>query len=1483
VAYVVPEAGVEVAAAELRAHVEEQVPEYMVPGAFVVLEELPVMANGKVDRRLLPAPESGSGREHVEPSTLEEEVLAGIWAEVLKTERVGVEENFFALGGHSLLATQVVSRARQAFGVEVPLKALFEAPTVAGLARRIEALRSTGASLAPPIARVPRDMLDGLPLSFAQQRLWLVDRIDPDSPAYNMPYAMRLRGVLDTAALRASLDALVRRHETLRTTFAERGGAPVQVIHPPAPVALVELDLRELPEAERQTRAERLAAEEAMRPFDLARGPLLRSTLLRLADDEHVLLFTLHHIVSDGWSRGVLVREVSTVYAAARRGETVVLPELPVQYADYAVWQRQWLSGDVLEEQIAYWRSRLAGAPPLLEIPTDRPRVVGHGPRAARHHLHLPRALSQALRERSRREGTTLFMTLLAAWQVLLGRYASQEDVVVGSPIAGRTRRETEGLIGFFVNMLALRAELAGDPTWTELLARVRGETMGAYDHQELPFERLVEELGVERSLAHAPVFQTIFTLNLAGGDGGVRLDVGDLVLEPFGGGEGAAKFDLDLVLAGSGDGLSGGLVYRTALFDAGTIARMAGHLETVLEELAADPERRLSELSLLRGAERAQLLEEWNATAAAYPRTLFHERFAEQAARTPEAAAVTSGAEALTYAELERRAARLAGHLRLHGVGPEVRVGICLDRGVEMIVAVLGVLKAGGAYVPLDPAYPAERLAFMLADCGAPVLVTRRPLLDGLPAYAGTVVCLDADREAIGRASREAPPGAVHARSSAYVLYTSGSTGTPKGVVVEHASLAHFVATMQRAFEPRPAEVWLAMVSFAFDIWVFEALVPLAGGATVRLLPLERVRDPAAVVEELRTAGAMNAVPTLMRQVVSAAREAGPGALSGVRSVFSGGEAVTRQQWVEMREVFPAARLYVLYGPTEATVLSSSYPVPEEKEPGGTLIGRPLANVRVYVLDGAWSPVPAGVPGELFIGGPGVARGYLGRPGLTAERFIPDSFGSEPGGRLYRTGDRVRWGAAGELEFLGRLDQQVKVRGFRVELGEIEAALRKHAGVGDAVAVVREDVPGDRRIAAYVVPEEGADLSAAALRGSLAGRMPEHMLPGHFVILERMPLNANGKVDRRALPRPEVSGIGRTEAYPAASDGLEAMVAGLFQEVLGISGVGVHDSFFELGGNSLLAVQLMSRLREATGVRLPVAALFKSPTVERLAEEVRGGGGEMPLIFPLRYGGSRPPLFLVHPGGGNLMAYAPLVKRLDEDQPIYGLRSRGLEEGEKPNWSIEEMARDYLAFIREVRPEGPYRLGGWSLGGVVAFEMARQLEAAGEEVESLVLIDSQVPWLDDPDRSIPGDALRIVQMFAMDLGFPADRLPTPDPEARGGREVAYLRQVLQTARATGMLPKALDLARMQQLYGIFRINLQAMYEYRPASYGGRVTLLRAGRRDLMKRLFGRKANGWEQVVQGGLEVRTVPGTHYSMLREPHVETLAREVERALG
>ncbi|MET0396001.1 MAG: amino acid adenylation domain-containing protein, partial [Longimicrobiaceae bacterium] len=1193
VGYVVAE-GAALSPGELREHLGGRVPEHMVPGAFVALDSIPLTPNGKLDRRALPAPRWCAGEEgYVAPRTPAEEVLAGIWAEVLGVGRVGVRENFFELGGHSLLATRVVSRIRETLAVELPLRGLFEAPTVAGLAERVEALRRAGLPVLPPVLPVERG--GALPLSFAQERLWFLDRLEPGSAVYNIPVAWRLGGAPDVAALRRALGEIVRRHETLRTVFAQVDGSPVQVIAPSGAFALPVEDLSGLGEADREAALGRRAGEEARRPFDLAAGPLFRAALLRLGAGDHVLLFSMHHIVSDGWSMGVFHRELSALYAAYREGRGSPLAELPVQYADYAAWQREHLRDGVLEGELAYWRERLADAPALLELPTDHPRPAEQGFRGASERVQLPPEVLERLRALGRREGATLYMVALGAFQALLFRYSGSEDVVVGSPVAGRGRGELEGLIGFFVNTLVLRTSLSGDPSFRELVGRVRETTLGAYEHQDVPFERLVAELSPERSLSHSPLFQVAFTLDDAQDVGG---GLAGLSVRRTGAELAVAKFDLSLELAATPDGVRGKLAYSTELWEAATMRRLVGHFTRLVEQAAADPDARISRVTLLDQAERRQVVEECNRTPVAYPAgACVHELFAARAERTPQAPAVVSAEDSLTYAELDARADRLARRLAGLGAGPEVRVGICLERSAGMVVAVLAVLKAGAAYLPLDPAYPADRLAYMLADSGARVLVTQASLHGLLPAEGVQVVLVDADAAEVAAEPDAAPRTAAAPENAAYVIYTSGSTGRPKGVVVQHGSLANLLDATREAFGVAGGDVMPALASYAFDIWLFEALLPLVSGGAVRLVERERVLDVPALLEEIADATLLHAVPALMRQVARVERERPR--LGRLRRAFVGGDRVPPDLPAEMREALPRAEAHVLYGPTEGTILASEYAVPADGGVEGHPIGAPLGNVRLYVCDALGSPQPAGVPGELLIGGAGVARGYLGRAGLTAERFVPDPFGGRPGARLYRTGDRARRRTDGVLEFLGRLDAQVKVRGFRIEPGEIEGALRRSAGVADCVVVAREDAPGEKRLVAYVVGE----VEAGVLREHLLRELPEYMVPGAFVALERLPLTPSGKLDRRALPAPEGDAYARRR-YEAPLGEVEAALAGIWAEVLGIERVGRWDHFFELGGHSLLAIRVIERMRRV-GLYMDVRALFTTPVLAELAQGV--------------------------------------------------------------------------------------------------------------------------------------------------------------------------------------------------------------------------------------------------------------------------------------
>jgi amino acid adenylation domain-containing protein len=1150
-------------------------------------------------------PEYAAGADrYVAPRTPVEEVLAGIWAEVLRLERVGVEESFFDLGGHSLLATQVVARVRGVFGVELPLRALFEGPTVEGMAGRVEEMRRAGEGIAlPPLVPVAREA--PLPLSFAQERLWFIDRLEPGSATYNVPVVWRVGGALDQAALERATGEIVRRHEALRAVFPEVDGSPVQVIAPFGGSTLPVEDLSGLSAADRDAALRRRVGEEAGRAFDLSAGPLFRAALLRLGAEDHVLLLCMHHILVDQWSLGVLRRELSTLYAAYREGRESPLPELAVQYADYAVWQREQLAGEVLDRHLAYWKERLAGAPELLELPTDRPRPAVQTYRGAHEGITLPGELLDRLEAVGRGEGATPFMTLLAAFQVLLGRYGGSDDVVVGSPISGRTRREVEELIGLFLNTLVLRTDLSGDPSFREVLGRVRETTLGAFEHQEIPFERLVTELQPERSLSYSPLFQVLFVLQEAERPEGAA---GSLELRGMGAARsGTSKFDLTLFTGRTAEGLTASLEYNTDLFDRGTIRRMLGHLKRVLEEVAADADVRLSKLTLLEDAERRQVVAEWNATDAAYPREVcVHELFEAQADRAPGAVAVRHAGGSLSYAELEERANRLARHLRGLGVGPDARVGLCLERGPELMVGVLGILKAGGAYVPLDPAYPAERLAYMLEDSAARVLLTQASLAERLPAGGATVVRLDADAAEIERESGERLRVPAGPGNLAYVIYTSGSTGRPKGVAMPHRPLVNLLAWQAASGRAPAGAVTLQYTSISFDVSFQEIFATWCAGGTLVLVSEEVRTDSSQLARLLEAEGVERLfLPFVaLQHLAEASVELGIAPASLVEVITAGEQLRVTEPIRRWFAAMPGCVLVNQYGPSETHVVSARVLEGESASwPLLPSIGAPVANTRLYVVDQQMEPAPVGVPGELLLGGDAVARGYLERPGLTAERFVPDPFSTEGGARLYRTGDRARWLASGEVEYLGRTDEQVKVRGFRIEPGEIEAVLSDHAAVREAVVVVREDAPGDRRLVAYVVAGEPAAVTPAELRAHLKRRLPEYMVPSAVVVLEALPLTPSGKVARRALPAPDLASP--EEAYVAPRTPTEEVLAGIWAEVLRLERVGVHDSFFELGGHSLLATRVVSRVRVEFSVELPLRALFETPTVAGLAPQV--------------------------------------------------------------------------------------------------------------------------------------------------------------------------------------------------------------------------------------------------------------------------------------
>ncbi|WP_342374022.1 non-ribosomal peptide synthase/polyketide synthase [Myxococcus stipitatus] len=1193
VAYAVLSQGHELDSAALRAHLLQRLPEYMVPSAFVSLAALPLTSNGKLDRNALPAPELLRAKEKpfIAPRTPMEEIITAIWRELVAVDAVSTDDDFFDLGGHSLLATQVISRIRNAFQVEVPLSDLFELRTVAELSARVEAAaRAAHRVQAPPLQ--PRASGGSIPLSFAQHRLLFLNKLEPDSPLYNMAVVLRLEGALDASALEKSFNELIRRHEGLRATFHEEQGSMVQHITPELTLPLPVVDLSGVSPTELEAEVERLSLEEAKRPFDLARAPLMRVTLLRLAERSHVLLLTMHHIISDGWSMSILVREVATGYQALSTGQPSPLSDLPVQYADYAAWQRQWLEGEVLQGQLGWWRQQLDGIPQLLQLPTDKPRPTSRTVRGENYRFSLSPELVTAMKTLSQREGVTLYMTLMAAFDVLLSRYSGQTDIVVGTDIANRTHAETEGLIGFFINQLVMRTRLDGDPTFRELLARVREASLGAYAHQDVPFEELVRELNPERSLGHAPLFQVKLVLQ---NQPRSKLDLPDLSMEMVPVDHHTSKFDLTLSFNDTGHGLAAFCEYSTDLFEAETIERMMGHLRTLLESAVAAPTQRLSQLPMLTPSERQLLLVDWSSTALQRQDSNAHLLFEAQVARTPHAPAVSFESSSLTYLQLNSRSNQLARHLRSLGVGPDTLVGLCVERSLDMVVAILAVLKAGGAYLPLDPSYPAQRLAFMLQQARPPVLLTQSHLADELPSQGEMLFCLDSDWPQVASLPDGDLSPLALADHLAYVIFTSGSTGQPKGTLLTHRGLCNTALAAAGALRLEPGQKALQFAAFGFDASVWECFSALLSGAQLCLAPRDSLTPGLPLHALLRQQSITTA--TLTPSVLAQTSHEG---LESLRTLASAGEALPAElarRWGQGRLLLNA------YGPTEVTVCASV--TPGQVRPESLTIGRALPNVRLFVLDSALHPVPLGVPGELFVGGPGLARGYLHRADLSAERFIPDPFSSSPGARLYRTGDRVRWLASGELDFLGRADSQVKLRGFRIELGEVEAVLSLHPSIHEAIALVREDVPGDVRLVAYAVLSQGHELDSAALRAHLLQRLPEYMVPSAFVSLATLPLTSNGKLDRNALPAPDRARMDQGLDFEPPQGEIETQLGAIFMELLGLTQVGRNDSFFELGGHSLLATQAISRVDELFGVQLPLREIFETPTIANLSTHI--------------------------------------------------------------------------------------------------------------------------------------------------------------------------------------------------------------------------------------------------------------------------------------
>ncbi|PKF92996.1 non-ribosomal peptide synthetase DhbF [Bacillus subtilis] len=1447
-AYVVADAAIDTA--ELRRYMGASLPDYMVPSAFVEMDELPLTPNGKLDRKALPAPDFSTSVSDRAPRTPQEEILCDLFAEVLGLARVGIDDSFFELGGHSLLAARLMSRIREVMGAELGIAKLFDEPTVAGLAAHLDLAQSAR----PALQRAERP--EKIPLSFAQRRLWFLHCLEGPSPTYNIPVAVRLSGELDQGLLKAALYDLVRRHESLRTIFPESQGTSYQHILD-ADRACPELHVTEIAEKELSDRL----AEAVRYSFDLAAEPAFRAELFVIGPDEYVLLLLVHHIVGDGWSLTPLTRDLGTAYAARCHGRSPEWAPLAVQYADYALWQQELLGNEddpnsLIAGQLAFWKETLKNLPDQLELPTDYSRPAEPSHDGDTIHFRIEPEFHKRLQELARANRVSLFMVLQSGLAALLTRLGAGTDIPIGSPIAGRNDDALGDLVGLFINTLVLRTDTSGDPSFRELLDRVREVNLAAYDNQDLPFERLVEVLNPARSRATHPLFQIMLAFQ---NTPDAELHLPDMESSLRINSVGSAKFDLTLEISedrladGTPNGMEGLLEYSTDLFKRETAQALADRLMRLLEAAESDPDEQIGNLDILAPEERSSMVTDWQSVSEKIPHACLPEQFEKQAALRPDAIAVVYENQALNYAELNERANRLARMLISEGVGPEQFVALALPRSLEMAVGLLAVLKAGAAYLPLDPDYPADRIAFMLKDAQPAFIMTNTKAANHIPPVENVpkIVLDDPElAEKLNTYPAENPKNKDRTQplsplNTAYVIYTSGSTGVPKGVMIPHQNVTRLFAATEHWFRFSSDDIWTMFHSYAFDFSVWEIWGPLLHGGRLVIVPHHVSRSPEAFLRLLVKEGVtvLNQTPSAFYQFMQAEREQPDlGQALSLRYVIFGGEALELSRLEDWYNRHPENRpqLINMYGITETTVHVSYIELDRSMAAlrANSLIGCGIPDLGVYVLDERLQPVPPGVAGELYVSGAGLARGYLGRPGLTSERFIADPFGP-PGTRMYRTGDVARLRADGSLDYVGRADHQVKIRGFRIELGEIEAALVQHPQLEDAAVIVREDQPGDKRLAAYVIPSEET-FDTAELRRYAAERLPDYMVPAAFVTMKELPLTPNGKLDRKALPAPDFAAAvtGRGPRTPQ-----EEILCDLFMEVLHLPRVGIDDRFFDLGGHSLLAVQLMSRIREALGVELSIGNLFEAPTVAGLAERLEMGSSQSALdvLLPLRTSGDKPPLFCVHPAGGLSWCYAGLMTNIGTDYPIYGLQARGIGQREELPKTLDDMAADYIKQIRTVQPKGPYHLLGWSLGGNVVQAMATQLQNQGEEVSLLVMLDAY-PNHFLPIKEVPDDEEALIALLALG-GY--------DPDSLGDKPLDF-EAAIEILRRDGSALASLDETVILNLKNTYVNSVGILGSYKPKTFRGNVLFFRS---TIIPEWFDPiEPDSWKPYINGQIE-----------------------------
>lgn len=1447
VAYIVSHAEGEVSASTLRKFLQERLPDYMIPSLFVSLEHLPLTPSGKIDRTALPEPKTARPTLNNNlrlPRNAIEETLAEIWAEVLELDQVGVIDNFLDLGGDSLKANQVLARIEARLGIELSHKVSFEAPTISEMA----ALLDLGPEMpiaAEPRKRPTRDPQQSGPLSMTQEGMWIATQLQRGQTIYNESYTVHINEKVDTVALERALNAFVERHEILRTGFFKSDGGLAQRAWKVANLPFRFFDLQMICENEREASFSEHADKDARHIFDLTRPPLLRATLFKFDEADFQLCLIFHHLVADAFSvYEVLLPELKALYRQFFHRTSPELPPLPCRYADYVQLQREYLESEAVEKDGAYWERQLADITPM-DLPADHPRPPICSYRGRYERFSLSKKLSDALGELSQSAGVTMFMLLLSAFNVMLWRYTNQDDIVVGTVKSDRNRPEFESLFGTLINTLVIRTNLADNPRFDSFLARVRETALDAYSHYRYPFGNLVERVSTSNDLSRHPLFQVAFVMEPA-----LEVDKTDWTISQLEVQDGTSKFDLTLEVEARSEGIVGRFEYSTDLFDRETIVRMIGHLQTLLENIVENPERRLSDLHLLTAVERQQLLSDWNGTATTYPSDkCIQNLFGEQVARTPDAVAVIDDKRELTYSALNDRANQIAHYLGSKGVIPGDLVGLYMHRSVEMVIVILGILKSGAAYVPLDPDYPAQRLEFMLEDAQIPLVMTQQSLLGGLPPSEREYFCLDRDRNLIDRQSIEDPVCKASPENTAYVLYTSGSTGTPKGVRVSHRSVNGLVCGTD--YVSIDASDTVAQVSnTSFDAATFELWGALLNGARLVIVEKAALLSGEQFKQRLHARGVtiLFLTTALFNQYARNQNDM----FGGMRTVLFGGEAADPSAVAQLMKTDPPKRLLNVYGPTEATTFATWYEVSQCSEDDFSIpIGRPIANTQIFVLDQYLNPSPIGVPGELYIAGDGVAQGYLNRPTLTEARFIPNPFGDDRSARMYRTGDRVRYLSDGNLEFLGRVDHQIKLRGHRIELGEIEAQLAQHTEIRDSVACLQEDSAGDKRLIAYAVAERDSRPTEEELRNFLEAKLPKYMIPSDFVLLDRLPLTANGKVDRNALPVFSAKETSDCGVRVAPRNVVEVHLKHLWEQLLGIPSIGIDDNFFDLGGHSILAVQLIDRIKLQFDRDLPLDVLwYGSGTIRSLAqlllEESTQPIWSGPIV--IRTGGVKPPLFCIPVAGGHLFNYLYLSAAIDSERPVYGLPVVGVDGNQPALTSIEAIAAHCIEQMQEIQPKGPYYMAGYCSGGVIAFEMAQQLHAKGDEVDFLGLIDSMPPSFWGTFQSMLKDLMR-------------------------GKELRHVQE-----RFYALVLNALRLPQLRQLKTIGEAHRWAFWNYRPCPFAGRVTLFRP----IEYEYSTDAALGWGPLVHGNIDVHELPGGHADLTLKAGSKFLAERFNQCL-